>query len=506
MDGLGNYLRGLGREEALPAVRAAGTAPGPRESHTCTCVGSRLFLFGGFDGSKVLNDLYVYDLNSSAWERLVNTPATPAPRAGHAAATLGLPAHLVVFGGADATRRFADIHLLDTMARRWEKPPVSGRAPLPRYYHTMALAHGSFWVFGGDDGSGALADLQSLDASTWVWSQPATHGAAPSPRYGHACAVVNQLLFIIGGVSQEGPTLGEIYVLDVGAMSWWRPKPAAPPPPLAFMTAALSADRIFIHGGSTRGSDSAAAVSGLVWAIDTASCECSRVYGDDGGLRLPPRQRHSVARGAGTRLLFFGGWDGVRTTAGLHELDTSPLICGDAAIGALRPVRESSACQGGAAGGGAAHGGGRFEGFRSGVSAAARQPQQLELQLERHEIELKHLRGEVARLKVANALLTKDVTRMKALAGVQVTEGGGGAAGGGVDMEELASKKEILQLRAELSRARTQAREEAALRQGEICAELEVLKRDFRHLEYKSSLAMANSNLVEKPVDGLKYP
>tara|TARA_B100000524_G_C23352266_1_gene262545 strand:- start:20 stop:442 length:423 start_codon:yes stop_codon:yes gene_type:complete len=140
------------------------------------------------------------------------------------------------------------------------------------------------------------------------------------------------------------------------------------------------------------------------------------------------------------------------------------------------------------------------------VSAAARQPQQLELQLERHEIELKHLRGEVARLKVANALLTKDVTRMKALAGVQVTEGGGGAAGGGVDMEELASKKEILQLRAELSRARTQAREEAALRQGEICAELEVLKRDFRHLEYKSSLAMANSNLVEKPVDGLKYP
>ena len=480
------------------------TTPPPRlpALDPATGVGSRLFLFGGFDGSKVLNDLYSYDLNSSAWERLVNTPATPAPRAGHAAATLGVPAHLVVFGGADATRRFADVHLLDTMASRWEKPPVSGRAPLPRYYHTMALAHGRFWVFGGDDGSGALADLQSLDASTWVWSQPATHGATPSPRYGHACAVVNKLLFIIGGVSQEGPTLSEIYVLDVGAMSWWRPKPAAPPSSLAFMTAALSADRIFIHGGS----DSAAAVSGLVWAIDTASCECSRIYGDDGGLRLPPRQRHSVARGAGTRLLFFGGWDGVRTTAGLHELDTSPLICGDAAIGALRPVRESSACQGGAAGGGAAHGGGRFEGFRSGVSAAARQPQQLELQLERHEIELKQLRGEVARLKVANALLTKDVSQMKALAGVHVTEGGGAAAGGGVDMEDLASKKEILQLRAELSRARKQAREEAALRQSEICAELEVLKRDFRHLDYKSSLPMANGNLVEMAVDGLKYP
>ena len=128
------------------------------------------------------------------------------------------------------------------------------------------------------------------------------------------------------------------------------------------------------------------------------------------------------------------------------------------------------------------------------------------MQLERHEIELKQLRGEVARLKVANALLTKDVSQMKALAGVHVTEGGGAAAGGGVDMEELASKKEILQLRAELSRARKQAREEAALRQSEICAELEVLKRDFRHLDYKSSLPMANGNLVEMAVDGLKYP
>ena len=39
----------------------SGTPPPPRDSHTCTTVGDNLLVFGGTDGTKPLNDLYILD-------------------------------------------------------------------------------------------------------------------------------------------------------------------------------------------------------------------------------------------------------------------------------------------------------------------------------------------------------------------------------------------------------------------------------------------------------------
>ena len=65
------------RQSAARRVAAGGTVPGPRESHTLTIVGSRAYVFGGFDGSRVLNDLYAYDLHSGMWSQLVHTGVSP---------------------------------------------------------------------------------------------------------------------------------------------------------------------------------------------------------------------------------------------------------------------------------------------------------------------------------------------------------------------------------------------------------------------------------------------
>ena len=39
----------------------SGTPPPPRDSHSCTTVGDNLVVFGGTDGIKSLNDLYILD-------------------------------------------------------------------------------------------------------------------------------------------------------------------------------------------------------------------------------------------------------------------------------------------------------------------------------------------------------------------------------------------------------------------------------------------------------------
>ena len=89
-------------------VPAAGTPPGARESHTLTTVGSRVFVFGGFDGSRVLNDLYAFDLQTGMWSQHVHTGVSPPARAGHSATAFGVPANILVFGGANSSRRFGE--------------------------------------------------------------------------------------------------------------------------------------------------------------------------------------------------------------------------------------------------------------------------------------------------------------------------------------------------------------------------------------------------------------
>ena len=44
-----------------------GPGPGGRRNHTLTLVGSKLFVFGGWTGSKRLNDIWALDLNSCAF-------------------------------------------------------------------------------------------------------------------------------------------------------------------------------------------------------------------------------------------------------------------------------------------------------------------------------------------------------------------------------------------------------------------------------------------------------
>ena len=107
-------------------------------------------------------------------------------------------------------------------------------------------------VFGGNDGSACLGDLHVLNVETWTWSQPETSGATPAARCGHSGTLVNKLWFVIGGVG-DAPNnafnaleLNDVWVLDTEAWAWWRPDVNPVLPPLAYHTAALTGDKIFL--------------------------------------------------------------------------------------------------------------------------------------------------------------------------------------------------------------------------------------------------------------------
>ena len=40
---------------------------GPRAAHSCELIGNKLYVFGGWNGKKALNDMYVLNLENLQW-------------------------------------------------------------------------------------------------------------------------------------------------------------------------------------------------------------------------------------------------------------------------------------------------------------------------------------------------------------------------------------------------------------------------------------------------------
>ena len=476
---------------AVRKMPAAGVVPSPRESHSLTSVGVRLYVFGGFDGARVLNDLYVFDSHTGLWSQLVHTGLSPPARAGHSGTALGVPAHLIVFGGANSSRRFNDVQLFDTADNHWSKPAVRGRPPLPRYYHCACLTRGSLLIFGGNDGSSCLADLHALNTESWAWSQPLTNGTPPSARSGASGTLVNKLLFVVGGVGDAplndmgaaAVELGDVHVLDTESWTWWKPELSPPLPPIAYHAACLCADKIFIFGGSTRD-----ALYNDVLCLDTSSCTWQvALHGDSA--KVPRRRRLAAARGSGTRLLLFGGWDGSHTTAELLEVDTSPWlrldVPGQAAhdVKAKRMPGASMLNQGAAPGMSTIPGGGTLStfdgagmdgmpGFGSAAGGSGALEELMERMESKHEEELQRMRGEVARLRMSNELMSRELGKLKSLVGASLP-----GEHGGIDVDALATKGEVDALKAEVAKLRRLGAQEREADKGALHAEIDSLRR-----------------------------
>jgi len=52
-------------EWKIPQV--SGEPPDPRANHSSAVMGSQVFIFGGWDGTKRLNDLHILDTSSMSW-------------------------------------------------------------------------------------------------------------------------------------------------------------------------------------------------------------------------------------------------------------------------------------------------------------------------------------------------------------------------------------------------------------------------------------------------------
>ncbi|KAJ4758912.1 Serine/threonine-protein phosphatase [Rhynchospora pubera] len=335
--------------------------PGCRCGHTLTAipaigeegssgyVGPRLILFGGataLEGSSAApsspigsagirlagatSDVHCYDVMSNKWTRLTPAGEAPSPRAAHVAAAVGTM--VAIQGGIGPTGLSAeDLHVLDlTHKPRWNRVPVRGPGPGPRYGHVMALVGQRFLLcIGGNDGKRALADVWALDtaAKPYNWRKLEPEGEGPPPcMYATASARSDGLLLLCGGRDASNVPLSTAYGLARHRDGrWeWAIAPGHSPSSRYQHAAVFVNARLHVSGGAL-GGGRVVEDSSSVAVLDTAAgvwCDTKSVVtaprtgqysadvaGKDGSVNLMRRCRHAAAA-VGDLIFVYGGLRG----------------------------------------------------------------------------------------------------------------------------------------------------------------------------------------------------
>jgi hypothetical protein len=154
-------------------IAAAAAAAGVPSTAALQASGTSVYIFGGFDGTKRLVDVWVLDvpfgcvapagaegIPMPAWRRLETTGFAPTPRDGANLIADAPHRRLLVFGGF-STHREADAYALDLDTAVWTKLSLAP-SPLPRFGSCCASSGSVALVGLGRDPQGASKQFFQL--------------------------------------------------------------------------------------------------------------------------------------------------------------------------------------------------------------------------------------------------------------------------------------------------------------------------------------------------------
>ncbi|XP_050210361.1 acyl-CoA-binding domain-containing protein 4 [Mercurialis annua] len=208
-------------------METSGKAPVARGGHSATLVGSRLIIFGGEDSSRrLLNDLYILDLETMTWEVIETTQTSPAPRFDHSA-TVHTERYLMIFGGCSHSIFFNDLHVLDLLTMEWSRPDIQGDLVTPRAGHAGVAINENWYIVGGGDNKNGCPETLVLNMSKLAWSTvTSVKGRDPLASEGlSVCSIVidgEKHLVAFGGYN--GKYNNEVFIMRLKPKDMLRPK------------------------------------------------------------------------------------------------------------------------------------------------------------------------------------------------------------------------------------------------------------------------------------------
>ncbi len=188
------YDKARGTWTDLPSMSAK------RGSFACGSIGRRIYVAGGYDGSKFLNGVEFLDyIDGKKW---VSLPHMSVSRGHVAGLILSDGVTFLVTGGYNGSI-LASCEKLNTLNNSWTATPDMA---IGRYDHCACLYKGRPVVIGGQ-ASSACEEYDPVSMK-WLVFPPLIH-----TRYGHGGAVIlDRQIFVVGGIVNGSPSASvEVY-------------------------------------------------------------------------------------------------------------------------------------------------------------------------------------------------------------------------------------------------------------------------------------------------------
>ncbi|CAK7203411.1 hypothetical protein SEUCBS139899_006145 [Sporothrix eucalyptigena] len=275
-----------------PRISSERPVPSKRRAHTACLYKNGIYVFGGGDGIRALNDVWrldVTDTNKMSWKQISGVPQPPSPDIdGHGSSGKGDEDNVTPGGsstrgatglgvtGAGLESRSGSVSAGSTTstlkngssnptpsassatlfssredpatAAFLNQPHLLNQArPKARGYHTANIVGTKLIIFGGSDGGECFNDVWVYDVETHLWRSvaiPVTHR-----RLSHTATIVGSYLFVIGG--HDGAEYSnEVLLLNLVTMSWDRRKVyGLPPSGRGYHSTVLYDSRLLMIGG-----------------------------------------------------------------------------------------------------------------------------------------------------------------------------------------------------------------------------------------------------------------
>ncbi|KAJ0173190.1 hypothetical protein K1T71_011366 [Dendrolimus kikuchii] len=253
------------REMSWTKTGCMGVPPAPRYHHSAVVHRSSMFVFGGYTGDILANsnltnknDLFEYKFQSAQWVQWKFSGQEPVPRSAHGAAVYD--DKLWIFAGYDGNTLLNDMWTINLVGenRQWEQIEQKGQCPPTCCNFPVAVSRGKMFVFSGQSGAKITNALFQFDFETHTWSRVCTEhllrcaGPAPARRYGHVMAAHGRHLYVFGGAA-DNTLPSDLHCCDLDTQMWSVVQPAPDsqiPSGRLFHAGAVVGDAMYIFGGT----------------------------------------------------------------------------------------------------------------------------------------------------------------------------------------------------------------------------------------------------------------
>ena len=236
-----------------------------RQFHRSALINSTLYILSGrsLETGLNLNEISKIDLSSFLkFETIISEAEGGQDSFGSAVKN----STIYVFGGFRGIDGEFSNKIIEISTNPLELNELSEEfiSPQSRYFHSMHLISGEFYVFGGRNHKNIYNDLWKFDPVDKIWTSVQTAGNIPSARFAFAANSQGDALVVWGGEDNIG-LVNDLYIYNAITEVWQLLQPVSNtiPNPAKGACIVLVIPKIFIYGGIT-----SSGYSGALWEFN----------------------------------------------------------------------------------------------------------------------------------------------------------------------------------------------------------------------------------------------